>query len=405
MAYGVARIWNASIWQIRLDRLTGGDDPIMGASTILLAAVLGTVTAAVSVVVTLGFCFLYWKRRKLNKFPDEEEQQPLQLLQQTPVSDCVGQASAVTPTSLNNVEMHNGNKEEDVGPIAFLQALLPSLEETFGNSSGESAGQIHFSLEYNFSESTLLIKVLQANGLPAKDLSGTSDPYVRVCLLPDKKNKLETKVKHKTLNPRWNETFHFQGYPLHKLQKSILHFHILDYDRFTRDDSIGEVYFPLHQVDFTQKPSFSLNIQPSEKVKLGELLVSLSYTPRTSELTVCIIEARNLKIKDITGSSDPYVKIWLHRGDKRLEKKKTAIMKRSLNPVFNETFQFSVPWEHIRETSLVITVMDYDSIGRNEPIGCLVLSSRSGVNETKHWNEMLSSPRTFARRWHKLKPV
>lgn len=401
MAYGVARIWNASIWQIRLDRLTGGDDPIMGASTILLAAVLGTVTAAVSVVVTLGFCFLYWKRRKLNKFPDEEEQQPLQLLQQTPVSDCVGQASAVTPTSL----MHNGNKEEDVGPIAFLQALLPSLEETFGNSSGESAGQIHFSLEYNFSESTLLIKVLQANGLPAKDLSGTSDPYVRVCLLPDKKNKLETKVKHKTLNPRWNETFHFQGYPLHKLQKSILHFHILDYDRFTRDDSIGEVYFPLHQVDFTQKPSFSLNIQPSEKVKLGELLVSLSYTPRTSELTVCIIEARNLKIKDITGSSDPYVKIWLHRGDKRLEKKKTAIMKRSLNPVFNETFQFSVPWEHIRETSLVITVMDYDSIGRNEPIGCLVLSSRSGVNETKHWNEMLSSPRTFARRWHKLKPV
>ncbi|XP_067142314.1 synaptotagmin-7 [Centruroides vittatus] len=373
----------------------------MGASTILLAAVLGTVTAAVSVVVTLGFCFLYWKRRKLNKFPDSEEQQPLQLLQQTPVSECVGQATAVTPTSL----VHNGNKEEDVGPIAFLQALLPSLEETFGNSSGESAGQIHFSLEYNFSDSNLMIKVLHANGLPAKDLSGTSDPYVRVCLLPDKKNKLETKVKHKTLNPRWNETFHFEGYPLHKLQKSILHFHILDYDRFTRDDSIGEVYFPLHQVDFTQKPSFSLNIQPSEKVKLGELLVSLSYTPRTSELTVCIIEARNLKIKDITGSSDPYVKIWLHRGDKRLEKKKTVIMKRSLNPVFNETFQFSVPWEHIRETSLVITVMDYDSIGRNEPIGCLVLSSRSGINETKHWNEMLSSPRTFTRRWHKLKPV
>lgn len=41
--------------------------------------------------------------------------------------------------------------------------------------------------------------------------SGTSDPYVKVTLLPDKKRKLETKVKHRTLNPRWNETFYFEG--------------------------------------------------------------------------------------------------------------------------------------------------------------------------------------------------
>lgn len=40
---------------------------------------------------------------------------------------------------------------------------------------------------------------------------GTSDPYVKVTLLPDKKRKLETKVKHRTLNPRWNETFYFEG--------------------------------------------------------------------------------------------------------------------------------------------------------------------------------------------------
>lgn len=43
------------------------------------------------------------------------------------------------------------------------------------------------------------------------DLSGTSDPYVRVTLLPDKKHRLDTKVKRRTLNPRWNETLYFQG--------------------------------------------------------------------------------------------------------------------------------------------------------------------------------------------------
>lgn len=52
---------------------------------------------------------------------------------------------------------------------------------------------------------------LQGKDLPAKDLSGTSDPYVRVTLLPDKKHRLETKIKRRTLNPRWNETFYFEG--------------------------------------------------------------------------------------------------------------------------------------------------------------------------------------------------
>ena len=51
----------------------------------------------------------------------------------------------------------------------------------------------------------------QAKDLAAKDANGLSDPYVRVTLLPDKKHRLETKIKRRTLNPRWNETFYFEG--------------------------------------------------------------------------------------------------------------------------------------------------------------------------------------------------
>jgi len=53
--------------------------------------------------------------------------------------------------------------------------------------------------------------LMQARDLAAKDANGLSDPYVRVTLLPDKKRKLETKIKRRTLNPRWNETFYFEG--------------------------------------------------------------------------------------------------------------------------------------------------------------------------------------------------
>ena len=66
-------------------------------------------------------------------------------------------------------------------------------------------------LSLNVCVCTSFIGFPQGKDLPAKDLSGTSDPYVRVTLLPDKKHRLETKIKRRTLNPRWNETFYFEG--------------------------------------------------------------------------------------------------------------------------------------------------------------------------------------------------
>lgn len=42
------------------------------------------------------------------------------------------------------------------------------------------------------------------------DMSGTSDPYVKVFILQDKKKKFETKVHRKTLSPVFNESFVFK---------------------------------------------------------------------------------------------------------------------------------------------------------------------------------------------------
>lgn len=68
----------------------------------------------------------------------------------------------------------------------------------------------------------LTVGILQAAELPALDMGGTSDPYVKVFLLPDKKKKYETKVQKKTLNPAFNETFVFKvrPFPVHSAQWS-----------------------------------------------------------------------------------------------------------------------------------------------------------------------------------------
>ncbi|XP_075044077.1 synaptotagmin-7 isoform X3 [Mixophyes fleayi] len=285
--------------------------------------------------------------------------------------------------------------------------LSPGSDEEEGHDSSgrETLGRIQFSVGYNFQESTLTVKIMKAQELPAKDFSGTSDPFVKIYLLPDKKHKLETKVKRKNLNPHWNETFLFEGFPYEKVVQRVLYLQVLDYDRFSRNDPIGEVSIPLNKIDLTQMQTFWKELKPCSdgSGSRGELLLSLCYNPSANSIIVNIIKARNLKAMDIGGTSDPYVKVWLMYKDKRVEKKKTVVMKRCLNPIFNESFIFDIPTEKLRETTIIITVMDKDKLSRNDVIGKIYLSWKSGPGEVKHWKDMISHPRTAVAQWHQLK--
>lgn len=53
----------------------------------------------------------------------------------------------------------------------------------------------------------LHVKVVRAMGLKKKDLLGASDPYVKLKLSEDKLPSKKSTVKHKNLNPEWNEEF------------------------------------------------------------------------------------------------------------------------------------------------------------------------------------------------------
>jgi len=97
------------------------------------------------------------------------------------------------------------------------------------------------------------------------------------------------------------------------------------------------------------------------------------------------------------------VKIWLLYEGKKVEKQKTQTKQKTTEPYFNETFVFKVSSDRIRRSALSMSVMDRDHIGPNEKIGAVIVGSRSGPNEMKHWNEMLARPRIPIERWHMLK--
>lgn len=301
---------------------------------------------------------------------------------------------------------------------AYKEKVQPDMEELTENAEepddGDSKkeeqklGKLQYKLEYDFNSNSLSVTVIQAEDLPALDMGGTSDPYVKVYLLPDKKKKFETKVHRKTLSPIFNETFVFKNVPYADAMNKTLVFAIFDFDRFSKHDQIGEVKVPLCQVDLAQtieewRELQSVEGEGGQDNKLGDICFSLRYVPTAGKLTVVILEAKNLKKMDVGGLSDPYVKIALMQNGKRLKKKKTSIKKCTLNPYYNESFAFEVPFEQMQKVNLVVTVVDYDRIGTSEPIGKVVLGYNASGTELRHWSDMLASPRRPIAQWHTLK--
>ncbi|XP_050784138.1 synaptotagmin-3 [Gopherus flavomarginatus] len=272
-------------------------------------------------------------------------------------------------------------------------------------AEGPPCGRICFALRYAYASEQLVVKILRALDLPAKDANGFSDPYVKMYLLPDRKKKFQTKVHRKTLNPVFNETFNF-NVPFAELPGRKLHFSVYDFDRFSRHDLIGQVVLDnlLEMAERDEEVPIWRDILEgsSEKADLGEVNFSLCYLPTAGRLTVTIIRASNLKAMDLTGFSDPYVKASLMCEGRRLKKRKTSIKKNTLNPSYNEALVFDIPHESAEHVSLTITVMDYDCIGHNEVIGmCRVGSDAEGPGR-EHWAEMLANPRKPIEHWHQL---
>lgn len=58
-------------------------------------------------------------------------------------------------------------------------------------------GKLEFSVDYDFQKQELTVGVLQAQELPAMDMGGTSDPYVKVYIMPEKRRNSRQKFTAK----------------------------------------------------------------------------------------------------------------------------------------------------------------------------------------------------------------
>ncbi|XP_077368692.1 synaptotagmin-2-like isoform X1 [Festucalex cinctus] len=297
-------------------------------------------------------------------------------------------------------QQDDDDEEDDVEPGLTGDEKEEEVKEK------EKLGKLQYSIDYDFQENKLTVGILQAADLLSMDSGGTSDPYVKVFVLPDKKKKFDTKVHKKTLNPVFNETFIFK-IPFQEMGGKTLVMSVYDFDRFSKHDVIGEIKIPMNTLDLAKPIEEWRDLDSAdqeEPEKLGDICISLRYVPTAGKLTICILEAKNLKKMDVGGLSDPYVKINLLQNGKRLKKKKTTVKKNTLNPYYNESFSFEIPLEQMQKIQAVITVLDYDKIGKNDAIGKIWVGSKATGAGLKHWSDMLANPRRPIAQWHPLQP-
>ncbi|XP_056408593.1 synaptotagmin-11 isoform X2 [Hyla sarda] len=313
-----------------------------------------------------------------------------------------GLATAVTQLPINP------NYGAEVSPCVSTSSSGTKTSSPSSPDEERPLGTLTIAVDYNFPKKALVVTIQEAHGLPVMDEQARgSDPYIKMTILPDKKHRVKTRVLRKTLDPVFDETFTFYGVPYSQLQDLLLHFLVLSFDRFSRDDVIGEVMVPLSGVDPSTgrvqitRDIVRRNIQKC--VSRGELQVSLSYQPVAQRMTVVVLKAKHLPRMDITGLSDPYVKVNVYYGQKRIAKKKTHVKKCTLSPVFNESFIYDIPIDLLPDISIEFLVIDFDRTTKNQVVGRLILGAHSvTANGIEHWREVCNNPRKLIAKWHSL---
>ncbi|CAB1440066.1 unnamed protein product [Pleuronectes platessa] len=148
----------------------------------------------------------------------------------------------------------------------------------------------------------------------------------------------------------------------------------------------------------------------------GRLLLCLQFLPPACEddlkgeakerarggLCVGVKRCAHLAAMDVNGYSDPYVKTYLKPDVQKKSKHKTAVIKKTLNPEFNEEFFYEISFSELATKTLEVTVWDYDLGKSNDFIGGVSLGCHSQGETLQHWIECLKNKGTKVERWHTL---
>ena len=215
----------------------------------------------------------------------------------------------------------------------------------------------------------LHLRIIEAKDLAKMDTIGLSDPYVKIKIFGSTQTA-KTSVKKNTLTPVWNEEFHFA---CHNPNKQNLRLKMYDED-VAADDEMAILQIPLASIEPSHVKDQWFEMTPVKGVKKGgfiHIVYQLNYFgcpafreippitgPGPYVLNLHLIEAKDVPKMDVT-SSDPFIRMEFE-GNKNC----TQVIKKCLNPKWDQTFQFDI--QDLKTAVLYLTLWDKDLVQDDE---------------------------------------
>ncbi|XP_047951551.1 synaptotagmin-5-like [Salvia hispanica] len=315
------------------------------------------------------------------------------------------------------------------GDLSSIPGISDALEETIRDAVEDSITWPVRKIipivpgDYSYLElrqvGILEVKLIEAKDLTNKDIIGKSDPFVELFIRPLRDRLKTSKTIDNQTNPIWNESFEFS---VEDVSTQNLTLRVYDNEGIQAAELIGCARLPLSELeagkvkDVWLKLVKDLEVQRDQKnrgqVHLEILYYPLNasselYNPFNSEsgmtmmekvykhanetvdslasasqlkkeviirgvLSVTVISAENLPATDLTGKSDPFVMLKLKKSE---QKEKTRVVNNTLNPVWNQTFEFVV--EDGLHELLILEVYDHDLFGKDKIGRCIMTLTRA----------------------------
>nr|XP_048291127.1 synaptotagmin-like protein 2 isoform X8 [Myodes glareolus] len=127
----------------------------------------------------------------------------------------------------------------------------------------------------------------------------------------------------------------------------------------------------------------------------GSVQFAIDYVESLRELHVFVAQCKDLAAADAKKQrSDPYIKTYLLPDKGKMGKKKTLVVKKSLNPVYNEILRYKIERQVLKTQKLNLSVWHRDTFKRNSFLGEVELDL-----ETWDWD----SKQSKQLKWYPLK--
>uniref|UniRef100_UPI0037E7833A synaptotagmin-5 n=1 Tax=Semicossyphus pulcher TaxID=241346 RepID=UPI0037E7833A len=310
------------------------------------------------------------------------------------------------------------------------QTLFPSLGSTQTEGDmGEQAnikkvdGTLRFSIYYDQLHSSLVVTVLQVEGLLEHSQKRNLHPFVKISLMWACSHGMElescmdeegqgmtpvmwtvlqewrTRIVKGSCNPLFGDQFNCILQEDKELHHINLRMEVRDFDKFSRHTVLGEVRVPLGQLNISYPLELNEDLQIPQKDLVGEVLLSLKFLPTSQRLEVGLLKVRTV-LPEIHSDAALYAKISVQCNQCKLRYQKTSAAAHCLVTVFNEVLMFSLPEFPLEQCKISVSVYETRKSSKHL-IGQLTVEKEKS-SEDKHWGLMMRSVRQPIAKWHGL---